>query len=338
MTERFQPISIEGFFSYSNDSEGAYVSAGPSGKIHVQHRLNDECRILFVSLPEDEIGLDILWQSEGISCYLSKNLIMGDKKIVVECSNADYFEIFNRLIAEIVSDCILSGLEIINLFRFEKIFWSTIPNPMTEEQAVGLFGELYLMTEWFSDSIIEIIENGYWTGPNRASKDYNFSNFQIEVKTSMSITSPRKHKISSLNQLQTDGAPLMLYSLVAIPELNGEFSLCDLVETIREKLSSRSNGIKIYFLKLLEKNNFKLGHPEMENYRYSLPLGNGKFYSISGHFPRLIPEQDADDDRIHIEDYSIALIGVENLELNLNSPINSISILDEYSRVFEANN
>ena len=152
------------------------------GKIHVQHRSSDGCRLLFVRICEEELDLDFQWHCQGVSCFPSENLIMGERRFIVECSNSNFFGIFNRLIAEIVSDCILSGLKILELFRFEKSFYSAIPNALTDEQAVGLFGELYLMRHWFSNSIPLIIRNDYWNGPSGASKDYNFSEFQIEVK------------------------------------------------------------------------------------------------------------------------------------------------------------
>lgn len=338
MDERYNSNSIEGYFSYSTDSEGSYVNAGSSGKIHVQHRSSDGCRLLFVRICEEELDLDFQWHCQGVSCFPSENLIMGERRFIVECSNSNFFGIFNRLIAEIVSDCILSGLKILELFRFEKSFYSAIPNALTDEQAVGLFGELYLMRHWFSNSIPLIIRNDYWNGPSGASKDYNFSEFQIEVKTSMSDTSPTKHKISSLTQLQQEELPLILYSLTAIPNPNGEHSINGLVEGIREILLSESHELETLFVGLLESNNFILGHPSNEKYRYSLPMESGTFYSVSKQFPRLVSSDDADDERIHIEDYSITLVGVEDLKLMLSPPLDYPSLLNDYSRINNSHN
>ena len=333
MDERYNSDSIEGYFSYSIENEGSYVNAGSSGEIHVQHRSSDGCRLLFVGIREQELDLDFQWHCQGVSCFISENPIIGERRFVVECSNSNFFGIFNRLIAEIVSDSILNSLKILELFRFEKSFYSSIPNPMTDEQAVGLFGELYLMSYWFSNSIPLILTNNYWNGPTGASKDYNFSEFQIEVKTSMSDTSPTKHKISSLTQLQQEGLPLILYSLIAIPNPNGEHSINGLVEEIREILLSESHELETLFVGLLESNNFILGHPSNEKYRDSLPMENGTFYSVSKQFPRLVSSDDADDERIHIEDYSITLVGVENLELMLSPPLDYSLLLNEYSRI-----
>jgi len=333
MDERYNSDSIKGYFSYSTENDGSYVNAGSSGKIHLQHRSADGYRLLFVRIREEELDLDFQWHCQGVSCFFSENLIIGERRFVVECSNSNFFGIFNRLIAEIVSDCILSGLKILELFRFEKSFYSAIPNQMTDEQAVGLFGELYLMSHWFSNSMPRIIGNDYWSGPTGASKDYNFSDFQIEVKTSMSDTSPTKHKISSLTQLQLEGVPLILYSLNAIPNPNGGHSLNELVEEIREILFSESHELETSFIDLLESNNFILGHPSNEKYRYSLPMESGTFYSVSKQFPRLVSADDVDDERIHIEDYSITLVGVEDLKLMLSPPLNPSSLLNEYFRI-----
>ena len=337
MDERFESSSIEGYFDYSSSNEGAYVKAGPSGKFHVQQRSSDGHRLLFVSINTNELELDLSWECIGLSCYISESLIIGEKRFVVECSNANFFEIFNRLLAGIISDEIYSGLKIIEIFRFEKSFYSGIPNPLTEEMAVGLFGELFLMSEWFSESIPLVIENNFWKGPTGASKDYSFSNFQIEVKATMSEQTPIKHKISSLTQLQQTNGPLILYSLVALADPNGENSLNDLVEQIRGILIPISHQLEQTFLSLLEENSYIVGHPSNEKFRYTLPLGNGEFYSVSHHFPRLVPSDDSDDDRIHIQDYSITLVGVDDLKLSLSPPINEASMLHEYSRVSREN-
>jgi len=333
MPESYNPASVEGYFTHSSNNDGAYVNAGASGEYHVQNRSMDGTRFFFSKLNIEESNLEINWRSKGIYCFISTQEVIGEKRFVVECSEHKFFPIFNRLIARIIQDNVKGVRNIINIFRYEKSFWAGIPNPMTDEQALGLFGELYLMTEWFSHKVVEIIEQDFWTGPNGTAKDYNFDNFQIEVKTSRSTTSPVRHKISSLNQLQSEGVPLILYSLVAYPDQGGDFSLNDLVEEIRDILSPHSYAIEERFLELLKATNFVLGHPAMEKHRYSLTSGNGNFFAVSNQFPRLISEDDAEDERIHIESYSISLAGVDGLKLNLTSPIDYSSILNELSKL-----
>ena len=316
----YDEYAIEGYFEHSRSSDGNYSVAGNTDNHFVQHRLSDEHRLFFSSIVEGEEESDIFWESRGIRCYISPNHILDERRFVVECCEPAYFSMMNRLISNIIQQDIIGAENIISIFKAERLFWSGITNNMTHEKAAGLFGELYLMWRWFPNEIIGIIQNQWWTGPNGSDKDFNFDNLQIEVKTTMANTTPIQHIVSNLNQLQKDSVPLLLFSLVARPDSGGSQSLSNLVEEIFRVLETESEELNDSFSELLSNADYIVGHPSMEQYKYSLPQGDGTFFIVDEGFPRLTNDDDSSDNRIHIETYKITLDGIDHLIIDLNAP------------------
>jgi hypothetical protein len=337
MTEvSFDEAAIEGYFEHSRSNEGNYSIAGNANNHHVQTRISDGHRLFFSALDKGEEELDINWDSRGIKCFISGHQIRGERRVIVECSDERFFSMMNRLITNILQQNIIGAENIISLFKSERLFWSGVPNLMTQEKAVGLFGELFILWKWLPDQIVEIIQNDWWNGPTGSDKDFNFNDLQIEVKTTMTNSSPIQHIVSTLNQLQSDGLPLVLFSLVAHPDEGGSHSLCQLVDQISNILSDHSDELKDDFIDLLGENDFIVGHPEMEQYKFSLPQENGLFFAVGDQFPRLTSNDDSNDERIHIESYKITLNQIGHLRLDLSMPTNFEDIILKHNNVLNA--
>ena len=334
VTDVYTASSMEGYFSHSQDNDGDYCIAGLSGGHHlVQNRNSDGHRLLFTTLDEGEIESDLSWVSRGIECYISPDQVVGERRCVVECSDPMFFPAMNRVIATILQEEITGADNVISLFRGERLFWSNIPNLMTLEKATGLFGELYFMFKWLPKQLPYIIINEIWTGPLGTSKDFNSDQLQIEVKTAMSQSNPTQHKISSLYQLLEEGRPLVLFSLVAQPVESGGESLCDLAESIICILNEHSDDLVEKFKDLLEENDYIYGDPRMEQYCFIPPIVDGNLFAVTDHFPRLVPDDDVDDDRIHLESYRISLSGVDDLNLNLSPETSLDAIVSAYNLI-----
>ena len=69
------------------------------------------------------------------------------------------------------------------------------------------------------------------------------------------------------------------------------------------------------------------------NYYFSLPRGDGEFFAVANHFPRLTSDDESNDERIHIESYRITLSNVSELSLKLTAPTTSDSILTQYNAI-----
>jgi len=335
MTEICSPATVEGFFSWSRENDGNLSLASSEGHHYVQIRASDGNRLLFVKLEDGDIEDDFNWESRGIACYLSRTEVRGERRFVVECSDVNFFEPMNRLIATILQRKLIGATNIINLFRSERLFWAHLPFAMTQEKATGLFGELFLMYRWLPSQLSSLIENEIWTGPLGTDKDFNHSTLQIEVKTAMSPSTPIQHTISTLHQLQEDGCPLVLFSLVAHPDVGGGESLFELVESIIALLEVQSLPSVENFKHLLNENDYIYGDPRLEQYRFTMPNGDGTFYAVKDHFPRLVSDDNVEDDRIHLESYRISLSGIDDLILNLHPEISLEKIVESYNSLKE---
>lgn len=329
MSESYSQNSIEGFFRHSYDSGGDYSLAGNSDCFMVRWKPDDDSRMLVVRTIEDAFSIEA-WLSRGITCYASEMPFWERNRgyLVVECENPDFFPVMNRISANLIQKEILSAQEIIRIFREERTFWSGIPVSLTTEAAAGLFGELFFMFKHFKEEISDIIENR-WSGANYSDKDFNWDELQIEVKTSLSTSNPTSHTVSSLHQLQEDGRPLVLFSIVAHPDEGGNFSLNDIVHCILDEISGET---RVSFLETLDDLGYILGHPQMDHFRYNLTHGEGTLYAVIGDFPRLTVEDNPDDNRIDIGSYRISMAKLDRLVLDAMSPFSVKGILEEYHR------
>ena len=335
MPEICNAVTVEGYFSWSRENDGNLALASSEGHHHVQIRTTDGNRLLYAKLEEGDIEDDVRWESRGIACYLSQNEVIGARRFVVECSDINYFEPMNRVIATILQHNIIGAKNIINLFRSERLFWAHLPFAMTQEKATGLFGELFFMYRWLPNQLAHLIENEIWTGPLGTDKDFNHSTLQIEVKTAMSPSTPIQHTISTLHQLQEDGCPLVLFSLVAHPDDGGSESLWELVESIIALLEVQSSPSVENFKHLLNENDYIYGDPRLEQYRFTMPNGDGTLYAVKDHFPRLVSDDNVEDARIHLESYRISLSGIEDLILNIHPEIGLEEIVESYNLLNE---
>jgi len=330
MTEAYTTDSVEGYFAYSHENGGDYARAGSCGHF-VQWRLDDAARLLFVPLAEGEEETEIRWESRGIDCYISSSQVVDSRMCVVKCTNPDYHSVVNRIAASILQSGLIGARATIELFRRERSFWAGVPT-LSPEKAVGLFGELYFLWKWLHPVLCKVMDDDQWTGPNDADKDFNLDTLQVEVKTTMSTASPRVHQISKLHQLQDDGRPLVLFSLIAHPDPGGQWSLSALVQLILDELKDSPQRIDA-FVDRLKSVGYILHHPAMDEYRYALHAGDGELYAVFGEFPRLTSTDDAADDRVHIESYAITLSGVADLRMSLGAPTTELAILSEYRRI-----
>lgn len=320
--------SIEGYFQHSYNSGGDYSIVG-KGDIY-KARWDSSGGVRQFAVKTDEESMDIQWSSRGLSCYQSQLPFWdtGKDYLVVECNEPEFFPAMNRIAANILEQTLLKTNDIINLFKEERLFWSKTPMQMNWERASGLFGELYFMIKHFPESIPALIDES-WTGAEYSKKDFNWNNLQVEVKTAMSAEQPISHLISSLEQLQEDGRPLVMYSLIAQPDEGGSISLSQCVDEILNILSDEKSS-KQKFMDSLEELGYIRNHPDMEKFKFSLPLGNGRFYAVKNSFPKLTVDDNPDDQRINIGSYRIKLTNVDSLKLDINDSTSVSEILDHY--------
>ena len=332
MTETYTAKSIEGYFQHSHASGGDYSVAGRGNLYKARWDVSEGLRQFVLKTVEDTKDTDE-WSSRGLSCYPSRMPFWEENRyyLIIQCSEPDFFPAMNRIAANILNSEMVSGPDIIALFREERAFWSKTRIALTEEQAAGLFGELFFMLEYFPTQLPDLI-NERWSASDYSDKDFSWDDLQVEVKTAMSSQQPITHTVSSLHQLQEDGRPLVMFSLVAHSDEGGSRSLHELVDAVLLGLSG-DPPTRTFFTDTLENIGYVLHHPDMEKFRFTLIHGDGDFYAVTDDFPRLTTEDNPDDARINIGSYQIKLTNVEKLKMDIPKPATIREILAEYNRV-----
>lgn len=132
--------------------------------------------------------------------------VTNDNFIFVELSNIEYHDIFNTFLYDLITSSIeydeVTSLNIITnrLMRWPLLFNKLFEKKVSEEELLGLLGELHSLKYALdcNSSHREIITG--WRGPNGDSTDLAFNNTRIEIKSKWS-TSQNVVKISSPDQL-----------------------------------------------------------------------------------------------------------------------------------------
>jgi hypothetical protein len=174
---------------------------------------------------------------------------------------------------------------IINQFeKWQALFEKLKGEGLSLLEQQGLYGELHFLQKFIAKQEAVAALNS-WVGTNREVRDFQYSNWAIEVKT----TAGNKHQkinISSERQLdETLLENLFLFHLsVEVAKKNGE-SLNTKVNIIRKALQDNVSALNLFSNKLLE-----IGYFEKHTHLYEekcYQVRNENYYKIDGDFPRI---------------------------------------------------
>jgi hypothetical protein len=116
-------------------------------------------------------------------------------------------------------------------------FWSVDASGLSNEAALGLFGELWFMSRWavFPD-VIDV-----WTGPAGTRHDFVSRAVSVEVKTSrVRGDGPLRHRVANLDQLDDpETGHLLLFSLAVAEDVNAANTLPALISHLRGRVRER---------------------------------------------------------------------------------------------------
>ena len=189
--------------------------------------------------------------------------------------------------------CLLSTLQTwINFFK------SISSKKLTEEEQLGLYGELFFIKKLIdkSKNINDVIER--WLGPDRNDKDFVFDNVLIEVKATK-VKAP-VIKITSENQLNNPSQTDFFLSLFVFDIIPGKTdTLNSIIELISGKMNNHSIDI---FNERLEEVGYYI--KDKEHYfgkRYV--LRDNLNYKVIDKFPKII--------------YGKVMEGIHNVEYSI---------------------
>lgn len=165
--------------------------------------------------------------------------------------------------------------------------WANFLKPsragLTHAEFVGLFGELYVLAEYFMSAIPPDKAVRAWIGPEGKKQDFTFNDSAIEVKTTLS-GDRQTISISSLDQLDKVTSDLFLLRIVASPSGDGSgFSLGSLYEKCLEKVSHNIVAEGLF----LQKISPLFGKASESQMKDCYVVVNVSFFEVNDDFPKL---------------------------------------------------
>lgn len=146
-------------------------------------------------------------------------------------------------------------------FLFNKVIeliqsWANFLKPqrtgLTEAEYIGLWGELYVLSELFLDLCTPSDSLRFWVGPEGKKQDFTLNKLAVEVKTSFS-SEARKITISSLEQLDKITESLYILHVIANPsDSKGGDSLKNLYDACLRKVSKDLSSELVFLQKVTD--------------------------------------------------------------------------------------
>lgn len=280
-------------------------------------------------IAEDEMDEEYTWASRGISCSIGTAFSIDEgRHLIIRCDSASFHAPFRDTVLTLVNKECSEASDVINELEISVLFFSIVAT-LSEERAMGLFGELFFLSRHLGGPISDRIQS--WDGPDYSLSDFNWNDpgFHVEVKSSGSQNPPLTHIISSTNQLHSDEQRrLALFSMSSRRDSGGDISLSDLVNEIEAEIAKSGNPADrlAFFEKLAEYG----WSPNQADMRYLVDETLIGLYDVREGFPRITPStfEDGDiDDRISLRSYSLTLSGVDDYRVDFDAGMEAHEIL-----------
>lgn len=170
------------------------------------------------------------------------------------------------------------------LEKWQMLFEKLKGEGLTPAEQLGLYGELHFIQKYLARQDAVYVLNS-WVGTDREIRDFQYSNWALEVKTTSS-NNHQKVGVSSERQLdETLLDNLFLFHLsVETSKMNGE-SLNAKVNAVREILQDNVSALNIFNNKLIDAGYFERHTHLYEERCYQIRDEN--YYKIDGDFPRI---------------------------------------------------
>lgn len=202
---------------------------------------------------------------------------------------------FSSLCVEVIESLISAASAdpsiITDVIERWRRFWGVAREGMSHEDALGLFGELWLLLEWLPAMTTAAV--AAWRGPLGGRHDFVTPQISVEVKTNGTATGPITHRIGSLAQLDEPGeGELYLLSLRMVADPLGRYSLDGLIARAREEAERLGGNLP----EDIDSRLGAYGWSPSDSGRYSdrLRVVSQHLYRVDDHFPRLVADSFAE--------------------------------------------
>lgn len=204
--------------------------------------------------------------------------------LALACVDRELVETFAALCADVVEaledgSCpVVATVEGI-IARWRR-FWERPHAPLSREECLGLFAELWFLDRW----LVLPGSLAFWTGPSGSRHDFQSPEVSVEVKAT-SVTTVTRHRIASLEQLEEpETGMLYLFSLQVAPDDLAANTLPALCDRIRAVLAGTPGDLETFMQRLSERG-FNPAHAE--HYRYAWRVLAEGLFRVEEGFPRI---------------------------------------------------
>jgi hypothetical protein len=249
-------------------------------EVKIEQYLNDECRLCCT--------------------LLSYDASMREKFAVVAKDIAYYCTAFN-------------GAQLFLKVQDRIKSWANFLKPtregLSQSEYVGLWGELYAVSELLMNAHAADDAVRFWIGPEGKKQDITLNTIAVDVKTSMS-GDPQTIKISSLDQLAKVTDTLYILRLVASPSNGIEgLSLQDLYLNCMNALSHNMIAETLFLQKTAE----LYGKANKGQLEGKYVISTTQLFEVDDAFPTITHEKVANE--IVKATYEISLAGIKDSEV-----------------------
>jgi hypothetical protein len=202
--------------------------------------------------------------------------------------------------------------ELLNrLEKWKSLFDKASSEGLSLEEQRGLYGELYFLKRWVTNTkdYSKCIQS--WVGCENAVRDFQYSDWALEVKTTYGNNHQKIH-INSERQLDIENLSslILLHLSLEVQQKNGQ-TLNDIITDIIALLNIDIASQTQFKTKLFQAGYFNHHKPLYENSGYQIRQEN--YYLVQDEFPR-IEEKDI---RRGVGDVKYSIILSENIDYKI---------------------
>jgi hypothetical protein len=259
------------------ESAVVWLGIGPSGRRH-----------LLVSASGEEAGQHLL-TTHGLNATTERLSIEGaapDVWVDIVCLNEALNDTFAAVADDLVAETKNSPTDVIGgvrqVLRKWKWFWGVDSSGLSDEAALGIFGELWFLDRWAG--LPGAVAS--WLGPTGSRHDFVSPSVSVEVKaTRVRSDGPARHRITSLDQFaDPESGDLYLFSLTVTPDANASNSLPAIVGLIRTRLHGHPDVLELFDQRLAEAG---WTPAAAEKHSQTFRIRAEELYRVGSEFPRL---------------------------------------------------
>lgn len=252
--------------------------------------LNNDGKILFFVHEEGGENIKSLKNLAGVEIKIEK--YSSDKYrlccILTDSEDKDMRDKFAVISKDVAHHCSQFQGALLFIKVQERIkSWANFLKPtrkgLSHAEFIGLWGELYCVSEYLLTTHLASDAVRFWIGPEGKKQDITLDSIAIEVKTS-SVGDPRTIKISSLEQLERATDKLYLLHLIMNPSsgisgitLNKIYQKC--LDLLSHDLSAEA-----LFLQKISK---LYGKASEEQLKEKLSIASIHLYDVCNDFPTI---------------------------------------------------